>query len=1029
MFYLNERSYQKSMETQTNWEFILINTMGVAFSGPLLEVQTATGLDVTLPCDLFPNTLSSLGLADKVTLVIWFKEGNAKPIYSFDARDKKLQDGVHWADEEVLRSKAYFYYDTIPPALKIKNVRKDDAGVYRCRVDFRSSPTKNCRINLSVLVPPTQLLIVNDQGVAVTNTVIGPYKEGSNVNITCISSGGVPLPRVTWWKEHALIDDSYQDQTDGTVKNILHLTKITRQDLETTYTCQASNGHILPPLSNKVILDMKLPPLYIHIQGLNHPLTSGVKVHLSCSSAGARPIPQIVWTKNMQIMQGSSQSSSTNGNLTTSDIVYLPTPEDNGKVIACSVTTEEQHAPSISIKDTRTLDIKHAPIVTLSLGSNLDPKNLAKGTDVYLECVIEANPPIKKIEWYHNNKPLQSSRGIIITNQSLVLQSISKQTHGQYMCRANNAQGTVSSNDLYLDIKYPPVCQSEGRIIRAALKQTLNITCDIDSNPLKNLKYKWIFNNTIDNLIELPSYTNDADISYNNEQQPQHIETTYKTKNNYNSLEQHQQQQQRPYQQYQYNNKKYQHQQQNQQQINYFNSMNQQSSGMESSNYANNNQQHHGNIDGSYYYKVENFSSFGTISCNAENQYGQSGPCLYHIMVAELPDPVANCTAYNATAYSMQFSCVPGNDGGIKQYFNVEVFEESTRDKIFNISFTNPTFILKKLPSDTKLIIKITPYNLQGTCNHSYRLRVKTMSAPILRTASSRAVLVQITPLLGALVGIVITLILIAICIVIFVRCKNEKQKKIPKQSDPNEPDKGSAEPLSRNLGSHSSLDEKNDPDVIPHDNSDDEKEFERLYTPTKLNYVNRHSPNTTSPPIRFGEKQYGELSLTTNPGYALYSTPIRTYTSIPSPTSTTSVTTLTTNNHPHHHNLNSTPATVLRSKSPPNIYTRLPLKDYTSASLTPSSPTPKMMTSSIVGFGNHKLSPTKHLLVTTTTPFMENGGGSSDVSTNLADQYSIHSVRMPLLNTNYATAISNRINNGIVTNGVISQLTHNKES
>ena len=82
----------------------------------------------------------------------------------------------------------------------------------------------------------------------------------------------------------------------------------------------------------------------------------------------------------------------------------------------------------------------------------------------------------------------------------------------------------------------------------------------------------------------------------------------------------------------------------------------------------------------------------------------------------------------------MQFSCVPGNDGGIKQYFNVEVqfesmqtlfililsffintffkmvfqvFEESTRDKIFNISFTNPTFILKKLPSDTKLIIKV----------------------------------------------------------------------------------------------------------------------------------------------------------------------------------------------------------------------------------------------------------------------------------------------------------------------------------
>lgn len=186
-----------------------------------------------------------------------------------------------------------------------------------------------------------------------------------------------------------------------------------------------------------------------------------------------------------------------------------------------------------------------APIVTLSLGSNLDPKNLAKGTDVYLECRIEANPAIKKIEWFHNNQPLQQARGVIITNQSLVLQSISKKTHGQYMCRAGNIQGSVSSNDLYLDIKCefksetekatqwwwgehvnsklnsidleasarssathikallywvlflpfinknefqftdPPSCQYEGgRVIRAALKQTINITCDIDSNPM-----------------------------------------------------------------------------------------------------------------------------------------------------------------------------------------------------------------------------------------------------------------------------------------------------------------------------------------------------------------------------------------------------------------------------------------------------------------------------------------------------------------------------------------------------------------
>lgn len=124
-----------------------------------------------------------------------------------------------------------------------------------------------------------------------------------------------------------------------------------------------------------------------------------------------------------------------------------------------------------------------APIVTLSLGSNLDPKNLAKGTDVYLECRIEANPPIKKIEWYHNNRPLHSSRGIIITNQSLVLQSISKQTHGQYMCRAANTQGSVSSNDLYLDIK------CESKVNCAPFHSLIRFTSRSSNVPVRGQSY------------------------------------------------------------------------------------------------------------------------------------------------------------------------------------------------------------------------------------------------------------------------------------------------------------------------------------------------------------------------------------------------------------------------------------------------------------------------------------------------------------------------------------------------------------
>jgi hypothetical protein len=165
--------------------------------------------------------------------------------------------------------------------------------------------------------------------------------------------------------------------------------------------------------------------------------------------------------------------------------------------------------------------------------------------------------------------------------------------------------------------------------------------------------------------------------------------------------------------------------------------------------------------------------------------------CSFHFPPTDLPDPVTNCTAYNATAYTMQFTCIPGNDGGIKQAYFVEVINFDVlnffptyahrfcckfnfsqvfdgKEKVFNVSSEHPTFLLRKLPSDTKLVVRvsktfsslikllrafslicvnfltstlffstsnhfqITPFNLQGMCKDFYQLRVKTMPAPLI---------------------------------------------------------------------------------------------------------------------------------------------------------------------------------------------------------------------------------------------------------------------------------------------------------
>jgi len=60
---------------------------------------------------------------------------------------------------------------------------------------------------------------------------------------------------VTWWRDHALLDSSY-DNLGHKVVNELVLDDLQRSDLHTIFTCQAANNNISVPVSTSVKLDM-----------------------------------------------------------------------------------------------------------------------------------------------------------------------------------------------------------------------------------------------------------------------------------------------------------------------------------------------------------------------------------------------------------------------------------------------------------------------------------------------------------------------------------------------------------------------------------------------------------------------------------------------------------------------------------------------------------------------------------------------------------------------------------------------------
>ncbi|XP_032676451.1 nephrin-like isoform X5 [Odontomachus brunneus] len=465
----------------------------------MTDAEAVAGQTAQLPCDVKPPLPG-----DKLHLVIWYKEETDAPIYSFDTRGREsLDQGSHWQNGSLDR-RAFFKHSESPAKLTLENVRESDAAVYRCRVDFKQSPTRNSKVNLTVIIPPEQLSILDEDGGShIPHYILGPYTEGASLNITCVAAGGRPQPRVTWWRENALLDDSYEAVGTKRVRNMLRLEKLGREHLHAILTCQASNNNMVSPISSSVSLNMNLKPLWVRIQGDIRPFSAGKTYEIGCEVVGARPEPKITWSKGNMILRNARQTATPDGNITTSILTFVPNIEDAGKFLYCRANVPV--IPDSEMEDGWKLNIYHEPVVTLELGSNLNSSAIREGIDVYFECNIKSNPWVYKVSWRHNTNPLyhNAATGTIISNQSLVLQSVTRSRAGIYTCIGNNQEGDGESNPLNLDIKFVPVCQhGQTKVFGVARQETASIPCELEANP-PEVSFTWKFNNTME-AVDIP---------------------------------------------------------------------------------------------------------------------------------------------------------------------------------------------------------------------------------------------------------------------------------------------------------------------------------------------------------------------------------------------------------------------------------------------------------------------------------------------------------------------------------------------
>ncbi|BES90972.1 CD80-like C2-set immunoglobulin domain [Nesidiocoris tenuis] len=592
---------------------------------PISDVQGVLGKKTALPCDITARDKD-----DAVYMVLWFKDSESEPLYSFDVRGRQYGQAKLWSSPTAFGDRAFFRTATETAQLKVDDLRLSDEGIYRCRVDFRNSPTRNSKINLTVIVPPERPVIYDGKRRDRTK-LLEPYNEGADVNLVCEVSNGRPKPRVIWYLENSVIDDSYEHRPDEMTINHLSFPNVGRQHLNARLICQASNTQLAPPATKVVILDINLKPVAVNILNKERHISADKRYDVECRATGSRPAAVITWWKGSRQIKRLAKNLPEEGNLSVSILSFVPGIDDDGKYLTCR--SENPWIPESALEDKWKLNVHYMPVVTLRMGSNLNPDDIKEGDDVYFECNIRANPKTYRLAWFHNGEEIHHnvSGGVILSDHSLVLQGVTRATAGEFTCLAANAEGKGTSNPVYLKVMYVPTCKEDKEELYGALKQeTVALKCQVDANP-PLVTFKWTFNNSGEQTDVPPSrYTATGTASTLN-------------------------------------------------------------------------------------YTPVSEMDYGTLSCWGSNMVGvQKIPCVYQVVAAGRPFPLVNCSILNQTSDTLDVECVEGFDGGLPQWFNMELLELPELSPRFNVTSNRPLFNVNGIESGSSYQVHLYAVNGKG---------------------------------------------------------------------------------------------------------------------------------------------------------------------------------------------------------------------------------------------------------------------------------------------------------------------------
>lgn len=330
---------------------------------------------------------------------------------------------------------------------------RDNDTRLSCVVEHKAIKKLKMRrdIRLNVFYPPGEPEILGD--------IVGEWRVGDHINMTCHVDTGNPPPEVFWFKNNKKLRSFQWRRLDNGSTVASFVGKVSVEDKSNTYTCKAWNSKSSIVVSSQPVrLNVTYGPMHVKISGPQR-AHFGSKLKFSCTTEKSNPPASIRWSVNGKKRSGLQSSvKAVEGAWETESNMEIQVDSSNSKLeVECAAIhpTLGQTARKI-----RLVNIIRPPAPPQITGLPAD-KVLKEGDDVSLICSSRHGNPLPQLIWYKQGKKLkhQTFKMVEDSHSEAVLKIKVDRTDNKmnYRCQATNEANFVPANrNITLQVLFPP---------------------------------------------------------------------------------------------------------------------------------------------------------------------------------------------------------------------------------------------------------------------------------------------------------------------------------------------------------------------------------------------------------------------------------------------------------------------------------------------------------------------------------------------------------------------------------------------